>query len=131
MFINNTVFIIMFLFTIKHCIIDFMLETPYQHNNRHVFGHIGGLLHSQLHAFSSWLVLGWVFGFATPIIIGVAIIEFFEHYVVDYIHMKLQVYNGGMQINNRFFWPLLGIDQFIHFLTYIVMLYIVYMFVYI
>ena len=110
------------LFT-KHFIVDFPLQTPYQYLNKGTYGHLGGMLHSWLHAITTLVIVSF---FTTPHIVLLAfVIDFVIHYHVDW---------AKVQINNRYqwganthkeFWILLGVDQFLHALTYILIAWIV------
>lgn len=112
------------LFIIKHFIVDFMMETPYQANNKHIFGHLGGILHSQLHAFASWIILGFAFGFVTPVVLVVTVSELFIHYFIDLCKTNLCIRYKWEDSTRKGFWNALGVDQALHYLTYVLMIYI-------
>jgi hypothetical protein len=100
----------------KHFLIDFPLQTPYQYLNKGTYGHPGGLLHSGLHGLGTFIVLVMF----TPLAYLFAIADFLVHYHIDYFKVKL---NNHLQLTpeNPRFWTLLGIDQYLHAMTYIAM----------
>jgi hypothetical protein len=103
----------------KHCLVDFVLQTPYQLKNKHQYGHPGGLLHGFLH------VLGTLPIFAvippTPAI-AAAIIggEFVAHYHIDWAKEQALRRTGWGYTDSRY-WAVFGADQLLHGLTYVAM----------
>ena len=113
-------------FAVKHFAVDFLLQGPYQWKNKGTLGHPGGLLHSGLHALSSALLL-WLFTllfpgvFAPTVIIALVVFEFVVHYFTDWGKMNLNAKMGWGPNTHPEFWYLLGLDQFIHSMTYVAM----------
>lgn len=103
---------------IKHFIVDFLLQAhPYQYLNKGIYGHPGGLLHSGLHGFGTLVVLSQFLS-VTGTVLLMAAADFFLHYHIDFVKMNLgRIYNLKPN-NSEWFWILLGLDQFLHFLTY-------------
>jgi hypothetical protein len=112
--VNTSLLIIFLLFT-KHFIIDFPLQKPYQWMNKGTYGHPGGLLHSGLHGFGTFFVLF----FFTPMAWALALLDFVVHYHVDWAKMRLNAKMGWGANTHEEFWWLLGLDQYLHALTYI------------
>lgn len=108
------------LFT-KHFIIDFPLQTPYQYLNKGTYGHLGGVLHSWLHATATFLV---VLIFAPPLAIAAAAFDFVAHYHTDWAKVQINTKYGWGANTHKEFWILLGLDQFLHALTYLGIAYI-------
>ncbi len=108
--------------TVKHFVCDFLYQPPYQWQNKGTYGHWGGIVHSGQHAMASFLIL--LFFVATPIALAIAISEFIIHYHTDWAKMNInKAYGWGATTHNQF-WVLLGVDQLIHSLTYIGMVYV-------
>lgn len=110
---------------VKHFITDFLIQTPYQWQNKGKFLHPGGLLHALLTVFGTFLVLVITFGlpplYTTLYILSV---EFVVHYLTDYFKVNInKKYSWGANTHEEF-WILLGLDQLIHGLTYIWITYI-------
>lgn len=112
-----TVCIILFLFQLKHLIVDFFLQYPYMYKNKGTYGHPGGLAHAGLHAFGSFVVLA-ILHAAAGIILLICFFDFLLHYHIDWAKMYFtQKY--AYTPSTEEFWYLLGVDQFLHQLTYI------------
>jgi hypothetical protein len=101
----------------KHFIVDFPLQTPYQWQNKGTYGHLGGLLHSGLHGTATFLILS----FFTPLAIVFGIVDFLVHYHIDWAKMKINAHYGWRSDSHPQFWTLLGLDQYLHAMTYIAM----------
>lgn len=117
----NTAICLMFLLFTKHFIVDFPLQTKYQYLNKGTYGHPGGLIHSALHGWATWgciLILGLPFG---P---EIALTDFMIHYHVDWAKMNLNKKLGWGPTTSEQFWWLLGLDQWLHALTYIGIVYV-------
>jgi len=99
----------LFLLFTKHLVIDFFLQRPYQYLNKGTYGHPGGILHAGLHGLATWAILG-------PL---AAIIDTVVHYHIDWAKIKLNTKFELKPDNSEKYWWLLGIDQYLHSLTYL------------
>ena len=104
----------------KHFLCDFVLQTAYILNNRRIYGHPAGILHVAIHGLGSlaaFLVAGAELKFAIALIIAA---EMVAHYHIDWSKDVLQ---GRLKLstNDRPFWWFLGFDQFLHQITYVLM----------
>ncbi len=111
----DTTLLILFLLFTKHFVIDFPLQKPYQWMNKGTYGHPGGLLHSGLHGLGTLLCLIMF----TPYALGLAVLDFAVHYHIDWAKMNLNSKMGWGANTHEEFWWLLGLDQYLHALTYI------------
>jgi hypothetical protein len=109
--------LILFLLFSKHFIIDFPLQTPYQYLNKGKYGHPGGLLHSGLHGIGTFIVLFLY----TPVAYLFAIADFLIHYHIDWAKVSINEHYGWKSNTHSQFWILLGMDQYLHAMTYIAM----------
>jgi hypothetical protein len=118
--------IILTLFTLlilKHFIIDFPAQTPYQWMNKGTYGHPGGILHAGLHgigtfaAFALYVVTPWA------IILG--ILDMVIHYHVDWLKMNINKKYGWKADTHPEFWIALGLDQLAHYLTYCFLIWLI------
>ena len=116
---TNLVIEILALLFLKHFIIDFPLQTPYQYLNKGTYGHPGGILHSALHGFGTWLCLFWY----TPAAVTMAFVDFIVHYNVDWAKMNINKKLNLGPLSSEKFWWLLGFDQLLHSLTYLAIIY--------
>lgn len=113
---NSIVLFILSLLFIKHFLADFPLQSPYQWMNKGTYGHMGGILHSFLHALFSFGILVPWFGLAA---LPAVIVEFVLHYHIDWAKMNINDFYGWKCNQHSEFWALLGFDQFLHTATYI------------
>lgn len=112
---NTTLWLILFLFT-KHFVIDYPLQVRYQYSNKGTYGHPGGLLHAGLHGIGTFLCFYW---FAPEAAFYLAWIDAALHYHIDWAKMNLNKKLGWGPTTHEEFWWSLGLDQFLHALTYI------------
>lgn len=104
-------------FQIKHFICDFPLQGPFQYKNKGTYGHPGGLLHSIIHALGT-LPICLLFNFPLYLVLLDAVI----HYHIDWAKMNINKHYNLLPNNSEYFWWLLGLDQFLHQLTYILII---------
>jgi hypothetical protein len=102
---------------VKHLVFDYFLQTAYQVQKKGIYGHPGGILHSGLHALGTTSVFLWI---PPSLSLGAAIIvgEFLVHYHLDWAKEQI-VRRMKWTPQQVFFWWALGIDQFLHNLTYL------------
>ncbi len=112
---NDTLILISLLFT-KHFIVDFPLQNKFQWSNKGTYGHPGGLLHAALHGIATMLCFWW---YAPLSCVFLGFIDAFIHYHVDWAKMNINAKMGWKPDNSEKFWWFLGLDQFLHALTYI------------
>lgn len=104
---------ILFLLNIKHFIIDFVLQTEQQVKCKGIFGNPVGFAHSFEHGIWTAVILCFYTNIEYALII--AYCEVVIHYLTDFCKMRY----GCQDITNKKFWIHLGLDQFIHQLTYL------------
>ena len=113
------------LFQIKHLLADFMLQSMWIVRTKGIYGHPGGLIHAGLHGGLSLPALavpvlaqtglGW--GWA----LALCLAEVIVHYHVDWSKEQLNRHTESIP-KDRLFWVLFGMDQCIHQLTYLAMI---------
>jgi hypothetical protein len=122
---NYTLLMIMTSFIVKHFVVDFLLQTKYQYANKHILGHPGGLLHSWLHSVVTIIIIGHFFPvFDYKILTAIGLFDFVLHYVTDWLKMNINIKMNWKADNSPFFWWLMGLDQLIHYMTYVIILYL-------
>lgn len=113
--VQYTVLILALLFT-KHFVVDFLLQQKYQYSNKGTYGHPGGILHAGLHAVGTWLCLFWIDPFwATTM----GVFDGVVHYHIDWAKTNINAKMGWGPTTHEEFWWLLGLDQFLHLMTYV------------
>jgi len=130
-------------FITKHFIIDFPMtfQPPWMFLNKGIYGHPGGLAHAGLHALASLPILlladstmDWSPGAVwhglneLQLIVVLLAFEFLVHYHMDYFKVRIgrrfkwaQYTDHGLWIKSHNWFLLLGVDQLVHYLTYVVM----------
>lgn len=114
------VLILLALLQIKHMFADFYLQTPFMLINRSVFVHPGRVMHCVIHSASSALIF-MVMGFPLWLTVGVALVEFVVHYVIDF-GKGVWSERAGHTPSDASYWRAFGVDQMLHQLTYIGMI---------
>lgn len=104
----------------KHALADFFLQTTYQFMNKGTYGHPGGILHSGIHVALTPLVYLVLAPASLAFVLALAASEFLAHYHIDWLKEQI-VRRNFWTMQDRGFWYALGTDQFIHGLTYLVM----------
>jgi hypothetical protein len=107
---------------LKHFVADFVLQSEYQVRTKGIYGHFGGFIHSGLHIIGTipaLLILG-----ASPLAMAIILgVEFVVHYHTDWSKSKIdQIYKWGFA--DQRYWILFGIDQLVHQLTYLAIVYV-------
>ena len=110
-------FLFFLLFT-KHFIVDFILQPAYEYLNKGKYGHPGGVIHAAKHGLVTWLILAWASPCSYELATALAFMDYFLHYHIDYAKVNI---TGAFNFNARTtqFWWFLGLDQYLHYLTYL------------
>ncbi len=126
----DSLLVLLALLGLKHLIFDFTpLQSPYQYLNKGIFGHPGGLLHSGLHIVGTFLVLSvflFFTGYSLPLAAFILIYggEFLVHYFTDLSKVVVTQHYGWGPLTHSQFWTAVGVDQYSHYLTYLLIGYI-------
>jgi hypothetical protein len=112
---NTTLWLVVALFS-KHFVVDFLLQRRYQYSNKGTYLHPGGLLHAGLHGIGTWICFAWYAPMAAP---WLAWADTVIHYHIDWVKTNFNARMGWNAATHEQFWWLLGLDQFLHALTYV------------
>ena len=118
----NAILLVLLLLTVKHFILDFLYQPPFMWQNKGTYGHIGGIFHSGGHSIATFLILLLFTTF--PIAGVIAVVEFLIHYHMDWFKMWYNKKKGWGANTHNEFWILMGFDQLVHSLTYILIAYL-------
>lgn len=117
---NTTILLVLLAFQVKHLVCDFVIQTRYQVDNKGYYGRVGGLIHAAWHVlFSAPILL--VLTRVPATIALVLVFEFLVHYHCDWLKARTQRRRGWTQ-NDAIYWVAFGADQFVHQVTYLVMI---------
>lgn len=123
---TNIIFYFFIAFGIKHFIVDFLWQLPYEWQNKGKYGHPGGIWHSAKHAITTFFILaimsaqfGLVESISINLILWVSFVEFLVHYHMDWIKVNINKKMDWGPTTTPEFWYMVGLDQFVHFLNYV------------
>lgn len=117
----TTVLFIVLLLVIKHFIVDFPLQKPYHYLNKGTYGHMGGIQHALGHGIATGLVISLFFPGSLPFICF--LVDAIIHYHIDWAKVNLNKKMGWGPTTHEQFWILLGVDQLLHMVTYLGIIY--------
>ena len=110
----DSIFVLLALLFIKHWVMDFVVQTQAEVDNKGTYGHADGIVHSLKHGVGTFAVF-WAFVADWPFAVVVGVIDMFVHYHIDWIKMRF----GTKDMHTPQFWRQFGLDQLAHALTYI------------
>lgn len=110
-----TVFILLALFGVKHFVADFLMQYDYMLREKGIYGATGGVHHSLVHASFTFLIIIPFISSPYQLLI-LPLFDFIAHYHIDWAKQQL---NCGLTSADSMFWIYLGLDQALHYLTYI------------
>ena len=125
---TDIIYLLFIAFGIKHLWIDFLWQTPFEWQNKGTYGHFGGIQHSGKHAIVTFLmlaILSLLLNISMLLVLAVSMVEFVVHYHMDWDKVNINKKYGWEPTTHKEFWFMLGIDQFVHFLNYIWIVWIV------
>ena len=106
------------LLQVKHWIVDFVLQTPEMVVSKGIYGDEQGMIHALQHAICTFFIM-LIICAPVPALLYAGI-DFVLHYHIDWIKVKY----GCRDIADRLFWNHLGLDQMMHQLTYIMIVFL-------
>ncbi|NQW02125.1 MAG: DUF3307 domain-containing protein [Rhodospirillales bacterium] len=111
---------------VKHFICDFPLQShPFLHAYKGNYGGAGGICHALIQGAGTLLVLALIPGIGIETALTYAALDTVIHYHIDWAKTSLNSkMNWGPTTNDKF-WILLGFDQFLHHMTYVLIAYLV------
>ncbi len=116
---DTSIGILLFLlvmFTVKHYLADFLLQTPYMLRKMQRTGWVLPLLsHSAVHGAMSAGILAFPLGFQA---LWFGLLDLVIHFALDYWIAKTR-----WQIHEKQFWNALGLNQMLHHLSYLPLAY--------
>lgn len=113
----TSIFVALVLFQCKHLLADFVLQTARMVTEKGHYGRLGGLQHAAIHVLASAPIVIWLAS-CIGAMMGILIAEFVLHYHIDWYKERI---GRRLQLapTNKRFWVALGVDQLLHQLTYV------------
>jgi hypothetical protein len=103
---------------IKHAVADFLLQTAYQRQTKGIYGALGGFTHCLTHIVLTAPVFLLLPGVSLQRAAVILAAEFGIHYHLDWLKDQT-VRRQGWTSHDTPFWWALGLDQLMHGLTYV------------
>ncbi|WP_209598238.1 DUF3307 domain-containing protein [Ruegeria sp. HKCCSP351] len=115
----GAVLLMLCLFQVKHMFADYYLQTPKMLSGRGEYFHLGRAQHAAVHVAGSVIVFA-VFGAPVLFILIVGLLEWVIHFNIDFLKAS---YSDKKQLEptQAAFWRAAGLDQCLHNLTYVAM----------
>lgn len=113
-------FVVLTMLFVKHYLADFIWQSDRMLKEKGIYGYIGGLQHSGFHAVLTYVILLHVLNIQACIIL--AVFDGLIHYHVDWAKVQL---SSGLGTSDKKFWIWFGLDQLIHAMTYVGIVFIV------
>jgi len=117
---SNYVLMMLLLLLFKHILADYFLQKPW--NDKGIYGSKGGVEHAIIHAIGTVIVMNFFVNPAWAVI--VAFLDGIIHYHIDWAKTNIKS-NYNLKKDQTLYWGLHGVDQYLHILTYILIVYIV------
>ncbi len=115
----GAVLLLLCLLQIKHMFADFYLQTPKMLTGRGEYFHLGRAQHAGVHVVGSALIF-LLFGAPISFILIISALEWIIHFNIDFAKASYSD-KKNLQPNQAAFWRATGLDQLMHSLTYIAM----------
>jgi hypothetical protein len=106
----------------KHFVADYLLQPRWMIAGKASFAKPGGYAHVAIHALGSLPVL-MLAGVSAAMIAGLIIAEAVAHYIIDYVKARWSLARPSDPARKSY-WAAHGADQFMHQLTYALMLFL-------
>lgn len=114
----GSMFGLLLLLQIKHFLADFVLQTDVMIKDKGEYGAPAGLAHSFIHGALTAGVFAVAAPFGVYTAISIGIYDMLIHYHIDWAKMQFKA-----EPNSPKFWTLFGLDQLLHQLTYLAIIY--------
>ena len=116
----TTTLLLLIALQIKHWYVDFVIQTMIEVNGKGIYGNIDGIKHSAKHLLGTLMIFLLVLGPTYTVVALLAcILDFITHYHIDWAKMNY----GNRDITNLQFWNHLGLDQMLHQIVYLLLVY--------
>lgn len=106
---------------IKHIVADYFVQANFMFSNKHIYGGWGGVLHALIHGIGTAIVL-------TPFVSVITVnfmlfLDAMLHYHIDYVKSNYSIRYPSLPSEQKY-WIVHGIDQLLHVLTYVLIVYL-------
>lgn len=122
----ETMLLLVTLLLVKHAVADFFLQRSFMFRDKHIYAGPGGLVHAGTHGLLTFLAIViclpnlWFFA----VLFGK--MDAVLHYHIDYVKSNWNVKTQAQPSETRY-WYAFGLDQIAHSLTYVLIIYIIFL----
>jgi hypothetical protein len=109
-------------FLTKHMIADYYMQYSWMMKYKGTYGHWKGMAHSEFHGFLTFALLWW-FGFGFFWSVAMGLLDAIIHYHIDWTKSNLWKAKK-LGPNDQAYWMIHGTDQFLHLMTYVLILHL-------
>lgn len=122
---KELIFLLLIGLNMKHFVADYLLQFPWMIAGKGSFRMAGGYAHAGIHVIGTAFVL-WLLAISPQLIAGLVLAEFALHFLLDFAKIH---YGSDISSTERpnAFWALNGLDQLLHQLTYVGIVYFIVM----
>ena len=113
-FIFNMIVLLSLLF-LKHFLFDWVFQTDLEIQHKGRYFDSKGITHSVKHGIGTFLVFSLA---SFPLAITFGLLDTLIHYHIDFLKQNLTA-KLELSPKDKMFWNLIGLDQFLHSLTYL------------
>lgn len=106
----------------KHLIVDWIWQPKFEYANKGTYLHWGGIRHALKNAVGTGLCLLLIAPWYTVLLLTV--LDFIIHYHIDWSKMNINSRMKWGPLTHCEFWWLTGFDQYLHQITYILLVYL-------
>ena len=115
-------FHILFWLLTKHIIADYFTQYPWMYKYKGIYGHPGGLAHAGWHGLLTTIICYPFVGIWPAVLLG--LLDSVIHYHVDYVKSNSWK-RWPCTPQDQLFWIIHGVDQYLHGMTYFLILHLV------
>ena len=115
-------FQILFWLLTKHIIADYFTQYPWIYKYKGIYGHPGGLAHAGWHGLLTTIICYPFVGIWPAVLLG--LLDSVIHYHVDYVKSNSWK-RWPCTPQDQLFWIIHGVDQYLHGMTYFLILHLV------
>ncbi len=116
------ILLLLVLLQTKHLIVDWIWQPPYEFLNKGTYGHWGGIRHAGKNAIGTGLCFLLFVPWSVAFVLALA--DFVIHYHIDWAKVNINRDAGWGPLTHKEFWWLTGADQYLHQVTYILLIFI-------
>ena len=122
----ETMLLLVTLLLVKHAIADFFLQRAFMFRDKHIYAGPGGISHAAIHGSLTFLAVVICLPNLWLLAILCSSLDAMAHYHIDYVKSNWNVRTQASPNETRY-WYAFGSDQMAHFLTYVLIVYIIFL----